>query len=116
MCPACAEVEEGRYHGRIRVQGVGAEAEDAIRRRIANVAARARFTQPERRVVALRRDGNGLEVRTTSEELAHRITRELEKAFGGSASYAWSHRGRRLLATWRGDARDARRRRAFRPR
>jgi hypothetical protein len=81
---------------------------EAIRRRITNVAARARFTQPERRVVSVLRDGEGLEVLTTSEKLAHRIVREMEKAFGGRASYTWSHRERSLLAIWQSDAPDYR--------
>jgi len=103
-CPACRQVEAGRYFGRVILRGplVGAEAE-AIRRRVANVVARARFTQPERRVVSMRREGDELEVRTTSQKLAHRIVREMEKAFGGRASYAWSHRERSLLAVWRSD-------------
>jgi hypothetical protein len=109
ICAACGQVEKGRYRGRVLLRpGRAAAEEDAIRRRIANVAARARFTQPERRVVSVRRDREGLEVLTTSEKLAHRMARELEKAFGGSASYAWSDRGRNLLATWRGDAPQAR--------
>jgi hypothetical protein len=69
------------------------------------VAARARFTQPERRVVSVLRDGEELEV-LTSEKLAHRIVREMEKAFGGRASYVWSHRERSLLAIWHSDAPD----------
>jgi hypothetical protein len=93
--------------GRVLLRGalVGAESE-AIRRRIANVAARARFTQPERRVVSVLWDGEELEVLTTSEKLAHRIVREMEKAFGGRASYVWSHRERSLLAIWHSDAPD----------
>lgn len=107
VCPACAQVAEGRYRGRVLLRGVLlATEEEAIRRRIANVAARARFTQPERRVVSIRREGDGLELRTTSEKLAHRIVHELEKAFGGRASYVWSHRERSLLAIWNSDTRE----------
>jgi hypothetical protein len=109
VCPACLQIQDGRYFGRVLVHGDLARTDpDAIRRRIANVAARARFTQPERRVVSVRQDGEGLEVLTTSEKLAHRIVRELEKAFGGRASYVWSHRERNLLAIWRSEARDHR--------
>jgi NMD protein affecting ribosome stability and mRNA decay len=107
ICPACAQVQAGLYRGRVVLRGsFVARQEEAICRRIANVAARARFTQPERRVVSVRRDGDGLEVRTTSEKLAHRIARELEKAFGGRTCYVWSHRERTLLAIWRNEAPD----------
>jgi NMD protein affecting ribosome stability and mRNA decay len=104
-CPACRQVEDGRYYGRVLLRGPRVSADpEAIRRRVANVAARARFTQPERRVVSVREEGDTLEVLTTSEKLAHRIVREMEKAFGGRASYAWSHRRRTLLAVWRSGA------------
>jgi hypothetical protein len=72
----------------------------AIRRRIENVAARAGFTQPERRLVSVDAGPDGLDVITTSQKLAHRIVAELKKAFGGRASYAWSDRDGSLFATW----------------
>ena len=41
-----------------------------------------------------------MEVLTTSQKLAHRIARELEKAFGGKAAYSWSDDDGSLFATW----------------
>jgi hypothetical protein len=43
----------------------------------------------------------GLEILTTSQKLAHRIARELEKAFGGRARFTWSDREGSLDATWK---------------
>jgi hypothetical protein len=104
VCPACRQTASGEGYGHIRVSGDFAAAnETAIRRRISNVDARARFTQPERRVVAVARDGVVLDVLTTSQKLAHRIVRELKKAFRGRASYHWSDRDGSLLATWHRD-------------
>jgi NMD protein affecting ribosome stability and mRNA decay len=101
-CPACRQARRGEGFGRIVLGGayVGAHA-DVIRRRIENVAARAAFTQPERRIVSIERNGAGLEIITTSQKLAHRVVHELKKAFGGRASYAWSDRDGSLFATWR---------------
>ena len=103
-CPACRQTRRGEGFGRIVLSGsyVGAHA-DAIRRRIENVAARAAFTQPERRLVSIERNDTGLEVITTSQKLAHRVVNELKKAFGGRASYSWSDRDGSLFATWRRD-------------
>ena len=70
------------------------------RRRIANVCKRAGFTQPERRLIGIQQVPDGLEILTTSQELAHRIAREVEKAFGGRARYAWSDGDGHLLARW----------------
>jgi hypothetical protein len=88
----------------VRLEGTYVERHAGeIRRRILNVAARASHTQPERRLVAVAARRPGLEVLTTSQELAHRLGRELRKAFGGTVSYGWSDRDGGLLAVWRRD-------------
>ena len=94
------QTAEGVGFGRIVIRGAYALAhEAAIRRRVANVAARAAHTQPERRVSAIDRHHDLLEVITTSQKLAHRIVHELKKLYRGRASYAWSDDGT-LFATW----------------
>jgi hypothetical protein len=100
VCPACKQVEEGRGFGRIRIRGeVARMQEPLIRRRIANVAARAAASQPERRVVSCARNDDELEILTTSEKLAHRIVHELKKVLGGKPTYRWSD-DRSLSVTW----------------
>lgn len=94
-CPACVQVASEEYLGRVTIDGdlVRSDAA-ALRRRIANVAARAEHTQVERRVVSVERTRDGqLVVLTTSQKLAHRIVHELKKAFGGRATYRWSDDG-----------------------
>lgn len=104
LCPACRHVMNGRGYGLVMVEGsYVARHADELLRRIRNVAARAAFTQPERRVVDIVPRGSTLKVRTTSQKLAHRLARELAKAFHGTVSYHWSDRDGRLLAVWRRD-------------
>jgi NMD protein affecting ribosome stability and mRNA decay len=101
LCPACAQVRDQEYFGRVLVTAPlepGRELE--VRRRIWRVEDRARHTQPERRTVRIDRSKAGLEILTTSQKLAHRIARELEKAFGGRAHYVWSDREGGIDATW----------------
>jgi len=106
LCPACAQVEQLEYFGRVRVAGaLGEEREGEVRRRVWNVERRARARQPERRLVRLGQVDGRLEVLTTSQKLAHRIARELEKAFGGRVSYVWSDREGLLDASWDPEAR-----------
>jgi hypothetical protein len=101
VCPACRGAARAEGYGRVVIRGAYAAAhEDEIRRRIRNVATRARFTQPQRRIVSAERSGPVLEVLTTSQKLAHRIVHELRKTFRGRASYAWSADDGSLLATW----------------
>jgi hypothetical protein len=98
------QTERGEYYGRVLIGGAFAAANKAeIRRRIAKVDARARFTQPQRRVITVTREGDVLEVLTTSQKLAHRIAHELKKAFRGRATYRWSDADGSLFATWRRD-------------
>ncbi|MHB8381404.1 MAG: hypothetical protein ACYDC3_03560 [Candidatus Binataceae bacterium] len=100
-CPACDQANKGQYFGRVSLSGTYLLTHlEAIRSRIANVARRARFTQPQRRVVAADFDGSTLEVLTSSQKLAHRTARELEKAFGGTVTYSWSDADDTLAATW----------------
>lgn len=101
ICPACRQAKSGEYYGRVLVRGADVISKlDEIRSRIANVERRAEFTQPERRIIASNWDGSTLEVLTTSQKLAHRIARELQKAFGGRAHYSWSDKDGALTATW----------------
>lgn len=101
VCPACKQFERGEYFGRVVIRGEFAAAHaKEIRQRIANVAERARFTQPERRVVSAESAGQVLEVLTTSQKLAHRIVHELKKSYRGRATYAWSPEDGSLYATW----------------
>jgi hypothetical protein len=106
ICPACSQAATGVGYGRVLITGEFALNNlDAIRRRIANVERRAAFTQPERRVLSAASEGSTFEVVTTSQKLAHRIARELEKAFGGRARYHWSDEDGSLLASWHKEAR-----------
>ena len=98
-CPGCAQAAAGEYHGQILIKTCDTASLEAVSARIANVERRAQFTQPERRVVATNWNGKTLEILTTSQKLAHRIAREVEKAFGGRAHFSWSDDDGSLLAT-----------------
>jgi NMD protein affecting ribosome stability and mRNA decay len=101
QCPACEQKKNGIAYGRVVAKGsLDARRLAAIERRVHNVAERAGFTQPERTIVSMERTGDGLEVLTTSQKLAHRIASELEKAFGGRTKYAWAGDDGSLSATW----------------
>jgi len=124
LCPACKQSNQDQFFGQVLVRGAFArDNQEAIRKRIANVDARARFTQPEHQVIAVegmavetvpeearrgrgtaRGETNVLEVRTTSQKLAHRIVRELKKAFRGRATYHWSDADGALQAVWQRDS------------
>jgi len=97
-CPGCAQAAAGEYHGRVLIAVGDSVHVEAVSARISNVEQRAQFTQPERRIVSTNWDGKTLEVLTTSQKLAHRFAREIEKAFGGRAHFSWSDDDGSLLA------------------
>jgi NMD protein affecting ribosome stability and mRNA decay len=101
VCPACRQEAGGEFFGLVEVRGALEPGKrEEVERRIRSVAARAEFTQPQRRVIDVRSTDGGLEVLTTSQKLAHRLAHELQKAFGGRTGYSWSDRDGRLVATW----------------
>jgi len=101
VCPACAQVAEGEYFGRVRTTvPLDAAQELAVRRRVRNVEERAGYTQPQRRTVRIEGTRSGFEILTTSQKLAHRIGRELEKAFGGRARFTWTAPEGNLEVVW----------------
>lgn len=103
-CPACEQLKSGLAQGRVVLKGDAARIhEEELKRRIQNVERRARFTQPERRIVSMERRPDGFEVLTTSQKLAHRIAREVEKLYGGRVIYRWSSKDGELLATWQAE-------------
>ena len=104
LCPACRQAAAGQAFGRVLLEGAYVESHSGdLLRRIRNVADRAAFTQPERRLIRTTTHGPTIEVLTTSQKLAHRIAREMQKAFRGAVSYHWSDGDGRLLAVWRRD-------------
>jgi hypothetical protein len=100
ICPGCRQASQEVGFGRILLRGAFVAAnEELIRRRIANVAVRAAFAQPERRISSIERRGDVVEILTTSQKLAHRIVHELKKVFRGRSKYTWSDDGS-LFAVW----------------
>lgn len=99
-CPGCSRAESGEYHGRVLIElpERATASPDEISRRIKNVENRAEYTQPERQVLSSIWNGNQLEVLTTSQKLAHRIAREVAKAFGGKPRFSWDGEDGSLLA------------------
>jgi NMD protein affecting ribosome stability and mRNA decay len=98
-CPGCAQAASGEYHGRVLIEVSDGVDRDTISARITNVERRALITQPERRIVSANWNGKTLEVLTTSQKLAHRIAREVEKVFGGVLHFSWSDDDGTLLVT-----------------
>ena len=105
LCPACKQQRTGEPHGFVFLDGDffsvhGEEIEQLLR----NETKRAAEDNPLARAMEFKRDeGHKLTVTTTTEHLAQRLGHALEKAFGGSVHYDFSHENKLARVSWRRD-------------
>lgn len=87
--------------GRVELRGAFVAAHEAeIRTRIERLAERAGRSHPERAIVTVEPTPGGLDVVTSTQELAHRIAVEMKKSFRGESSFTWSDIDGSLFAKW----------------
>jgi predicted Zn-ribbon and HTH transcriptional regulator len=105
LCPACKQQRTGEPRGFVFLDGDffsshGKEIERLLR----NEAKRAAADNPLARALEFKRgDGHKLTVSTTTEHLAQRLGHAVEKAFGGSVHYVFSHENKLARVTWQRD-------------
>ena len=105
VCPACKQQRTGEPRGFVFLDGDffsshGVEIEQLLR----NEAMRAAEDNPLARAMGFKRgDGHKLTVSTTTEHLAQRLGHAVEKAFGGSVQYDFSHENKLARVSWRRD-------------
>jgi len=105
ICPACKQQRTGEPRGFVFLDGDffsshGEEIEQLLR----NEAKRAAENNPLARAMEFKRGyGHKLTVSTTTEHLAQRLGHAVEKAFGGSVHYDFSHENKLARVNWRRD-------------
>lgn len=102
ICPACRRRESGVPHGFVHVDGEFVPTHrDQIVQLLHNEAERAGEDNPLSQVLDWGDDGmGGLLVTTTTEHLAIRLGRALEKAFDGRLLYGFSHENKLAHVWW----------------
>ncbi|MGE5707955.1 MAG: hypothetical protein ACM3YO_06455 [Bacteroidota bacterium] len=84
VCEGCGRVEKEMFEGHLKLRSpLILTHGDEIRNRIYHEEDRARMVNPIARVGLIHQEGDTMEVWTTTGWLAHRIGREIEKAFKG---------------------------------
>ncbi len=84
LCPGCVRVERRLYEGEVRVKHHGhAVGADQLLHLIHNEEARERVNNPTARIALLEERGDEIYLLTTTQFLARRIGRELQKAYHG---------------------------------
>lgn len=102
VCPACTQVRSGEPRGFLYLDGgfLVTHTEE-IEQLLRNEAERAAEDNPLARIMDWKRgDRHKLTVTTTTEHLAQRLGHALEKAFGGSTHYDFSHENKLARVNW----------------
>jgi hypothetical protein len=100
LCPACRKIGDRYPSGELRLLGVTTEENKAVLGLLKNEEERARQKNPLERIMTIETDGKDWTVATTTEKLAQRLGRSLEKAIGGKATYQWSHNNKFVRVFW----------------
>jgi hypothetical protein len=103
-CPACVQADNGIAGGYLTVDGTFfAEHKEEIGRLLSNEAKRAREDNPLSRTIDRTEADGKLIVTTTTEHLAQRLGRALEKAYAGKSVYDFSHENKLVRVHWHRD-------------
>ena len=102
VCPACKQIRTGEPRGFVYLDGAFFVAHhDEIEQLLRNETERAAEDNPLARIMEWKRDDrHKLTVSTTTEHLAQRLGHALEKAFGGSTHYDFSHENKLARVNW----------------
>jgi hypothetical protein len=105
VCPACQRQRDDAPSGYLHLDGgFLADHKEEIERLIHNEAERASEDNPLARLMKWEKDKKGrLTVATTTEHLAQRLGRALEKAYDGKVRYDFSHENKLAHVYWRRD-------------
>ena len=103
VCPACKQKRAGEPRGFVFLDGAFfVEHQQEIRQLLRNEAERAAEVNPLARILQWKEgEGHRLTVSTTTEHLAQRLGHTVEKAFGGSVDYDFSHDNKLARVSWR---------------
>jgi hypothetical protein len=102
ICPACLKIRDNFPGGIVTLKGDYVLPHKAdLMNLIRNEEERARGLNPLERVIAIKEDGFGsIVISTTNEKLAQRIGRAIRKAFHGEVAYHWSHDNKLVRVDW----------------
>ncbi len=103
LCPACKQKRAGEPRGFVFLDGAFfVEHQKQIKQLLRNEAERAGEDNPLARILECKEgEEHQLTVSTTTEHLAQRLGHSLEKAFGGSVHYDFSHENKLARVSWR---------------
>lgn len=104
LCPACVQVRDGHVGGLVQFSGSFAEVHrQEILNRIHNVEKRTQEERPLERIMSVKEDKEGIFVFATTEHLAARISKSIQRDFGGSLNLRYAPEDKFAFAHWHRD-------------
>jgi hypothetical protein len=106
ICPACLKIETKFYNGVVELSGNFLfEHKSDILNLVRNTVERADYIDPLEKIENIEEDDKKkiVTIYTTSEDLAQRIGRNVEKAYNGDIDYSFSERDLLLRVYWKRD-------------
>jgi NMD protein affecting ribosome stability and mRNA decay len=101
VCPACKQKREGVFGGSVEIDGAFYKSHyEEIEKLLQNEAMRIAAKNPLAQIMKMERKKNKLTVTTTTEHLAQRLGRALQKAFCGDVEYVFSHENKVARVKW----------------
>ena len=103
VCPACEQIANGIVGGYLTLFGkFTPERQAEFDRLIANESVRAAEDNPLSRIMERVELDRTVVYHTTTEHLAQRLGRAIERAFGGSVDYEFLHENKVARVVWTG--------------
>ncbi len=99
-CPASRKIKDRYPSGELQLVGIATAERRHILHILRNEERRAREKNPLERIMHLEATNGDWRVETTTEKLAQRLGRSLEKARGGRTIYKWSHNNKFIRVLW----------------
>jgi hypothetical protein len=100
LCAACRKIRDHYPSGELQLIGVTPEEKDDLLRLLKIEEERARVKNPLERMMEMHTEGPVWKIATTTEKLAQRLGRSVQKARGGKVAYNWSHNNKFVRVVW----------------
>ncbi|MGV3724923.1 MAG: BCAM0308 family protein [Actinomycetota bacterium] len=101
VCPGCKIVAERNPRGIVTLSGdYWPQHKDDILNLIRNEETRGMSVNPLERIIDIREEADALIIETTTEKLAQKIARAIDKAHQGSLVYHWPDNNHLIRVDW----------------
>jgi hypothetical protein len=103
-CPACLQIRDGQSGGLVYLSGSFASLHrQDLLNRIRNVEKLGLPERPLERIIRIDEEGEGIKITVTTEHLAARIGKAIQRDCGGSLQLKYAPEEKYAVARWRRD-------------